>query len=143
MKKVLLSTIVLTAFSCSLILFQLSCKKVAVAADQTSTSTPQVGKLIYSKLVTPASSNAYYELWTANYDGTNQQKISITLPAGVSMSGAAKLSPDHKTLFFGAYTFKSGVITKSALYACNIDGTNPHEIVSGTQNESFEANVAY
>ncbi|SEO88295.1 hypothetical protein SAMN05192574_11537 [Mucilaginibacter gossypiicola] len=142
MKKVLLSTIILTAFSCSLILFQLSCKKVAVAASDQTTTT-QVGKLIYSKLIAPATGNSYFELWSANYDGTNQQKISITLPAGVSISGDAKLSPDHKTLFFGAYTFKSGVITKSALYACNIDGSNPHEIVSGTQNESFEANVAY
>jgi len=142
MKKVLLSTIVLTAFSCSLILFQLSCKKVAVAASD-QTSTPQVGKIVYSKLISPTNSNAYFEIWTANYDGTNQQKISITLPTGVSISGDAKLSPDHKILFFGAYTFKSGIITKSALYACNIDGTNPHEIVSGTQNESFEANVAY
>lgn len=143
MKKVLFSTIILTAFSCSLIIFQLSCKKVAVAADQTSASTPQVGKLIYSKLIAPANANSYYELWSANYDGTSQQKILITLPTGVSMSGAAKLSPDHKTLFFGAYTFKAGVITKSALYSCNIDGSNPHEIVSGTLNESFEANVAY
>lgn len=48
MKKLLLSTIVLTGFALSMCLFELSCKKTADAAPVVTTTTPlQQNKLIY------------------------------------------------------------------------------------------------
>ena len=85
MKKIILSTIVLASFSVSIILFQISCKKSADAATLTSsTGIQQQNKIIFVKnipLVAPGTSGLYQgQIWSANYDGTNQQQINITLP---------------------------------------------------------------
>lgn len=133
MKKILLSTIVLTAFSCSIILFQVSCKKSADAATSTtSTGVSQENKIIYTKNLPLSGSQGefYGEIWIANYDGSNPQKINITLPSGlfVSYTTFVKLSPDQKTIFFrvdDAQGDKNG----TGFYSANIDGTNAKLIV--------------
>lgn len=138
MKKVLLSTIVLTAFSFSIILFQISCKKEANAVAQTNVATQQ-SKIIYLKEFY-GSGNTHFdhgEIWSANYDGTSQQKISITLPTNVVIALVApKVSPDGKTLFFNAFLTDGtdDVSTGWSLYACDIDGGNVHQVVAGSGN---------
>ena len=127
MKKILLSTIALTAFSFSIILFQISCKKSADAATPaTSTSITQQNKIIYQVFTNQAS-----EIWTANYDGTNQQKLNISLPTNVvvAQDSGIKLSPDEKTIFFTAFIL--GGNSPGGIYSCNIDGTNAKQIISG------------
>ena len=133
MKKILLSTIVLTAFSFSIILFQISCKKSADAATpNTTTGATQQSKIIYTKnLPLSGSQGIYYsEIWVVNYDGTNPQKINISLPTGlfVDYTTFVKLSPDQKTIFFRAADAKQD--TKgTGFYSANIDGTNAKLIV--------------
>jgi hypothetical protein len=155
MKKVLLSTIVLTAFSLSIILFEISCKKTAnadsppyslpvatttklggVIPDGTTISVDGTGKistvgtavqqnkLLYLIPVGPAA-----EIWTSNYDGSGANELNITLPAGLAIQDVnLTISPDHKTIFFIASTVSSG---QDYNYTCNIDGTNPHQILTG------------
>jgi hypothetical protein len=133
MKKILLSTFVLTAFSLSIILFQISCKKSAEAATPTtSTGVTQQNKIIYTRnLLLSGSQGTYYdEIWIANYDGTNPQKINITLPAGlfVDYTTFVKLSPDQKTIFFSVAD-ANGDKNGTGFFSANIDGTNAKLIV--------------
>ncbi|MDB5003882.1 MAG: hypothetical protein JWQ34_2107 [Mucilaginibacter sp.] len=137
MKKILLSTVVLTAFSLSIILFEISCKKSADAATTTSTSITQQNKIIYTKnLPLSGSSGTYYcEIWVANYDGSNPQKISISLPSGlfVSYTTFVKLSPDQKTIFFNVDDTKHDT-NGTGFYSSNIDGSNAKLIIANSGN---------
>ena len=67
--------------------------------------------------------------WIANYDGTNAQKISVAYPTGLQPGFDKKLtlSPDHKTVFF---ELEQSSGTTDYIYACNIDGTNLHVVLS-------------
>jgi len=154
MKKLLLGSIVLTAFSFAIIVFQMSCQKTAVAqttnytlpaattstlggvivgsglsitssgvlsVTSTSGGLTQLNKLIYKKVV---SSTA--EIWTANYDGTANAKVNITLPSGVVFSDDMNpvLSPNGQKIFFTA-----GTVFNGDLYSCNADGSSVIKIV--------------
>jgi len=118
-----MSSVVLAAFSISMLFFQMSCKKDANA--QTGGNTPaQLNKLIYTKRLTSTTA----EIWTSNYDGTNQAKVNITIPSGIMLANA-RLSPDGQTIFF------EGVNTSTFLndiYSCKIDGSNVQRIVDGS-----------
>ena len=127
MKKLLLSSIVLTLFSFSIILFQLSCKKDAVAQTGTAGLT-QLNKIVYS--VEPVSNIT--EIWTANYDGTNKTKINITLPsATIEIGGSPKLSPDGQKVFFEVNDVDPGT-GKSYIYSANINGSNVALVIDGS-----------
>ena len=177
MKKILLSTIVLLAFSTSIVLFQLSCRKSANAQTTSFILTPattsklggvipdgstisvdgsgkisaisnstQENKLLFVKIFIAGNGNTnkfdYGEIWTASYDGTNQQKLIITLPTGIVVSASAvRLSPDHKTIFFGAYA-GSTASSNETIYSCNLDGSNAHQIISDA-TAIVEPSVAY
>jgi hypothetical protein len=133
MKKLLLSTIVLLAFSVSIILFQLSCKKSADAATPiTSAAVQQQNKIIYVKnipIVAAGTSGLYQgQIYSANYDGTNQQQINITLPTGlyISYTPNVVLSPDQKTIFFSV----SDINNVIGIYSSSIDGTNTKPVIA-------------
>ncbi|WP_379093304.1 hypothetical protein [Pedobacter sp. UC225_65] len=119
MKKLLLSSIVLFLFSASIVLFQISCKKIAYA----DTPMPQVdglkqlGKILYK------GSNGR-EIYLAAYDGSNKQKIGFAFPSPTNSNDVvenAHMSPDGKTIFVELY---SGSLNKVRLYSCSIDGNN-------------------
>jgi len=177
MKKLILSTIVLLAFSASVILFEVSCHKTAkaqspnyvlpaatttklggvipdgttISVDGTGkistigTAAKQQNKIIYVKnLPLAGSSGLYYgQIWTANYDGTGQQQINITLPTGlfIQYTPFVRLSPDQKTIFFNVSDAKMDNIG-TGFFSANIDGTNPKLIIpSDGSNGTIE--VAY
>jgi hypothetical protein len=114
MKKILLGTIVLTAFSFSILLFQISCKKEA-KAQTAQTAQTQQGKIIYLK------SGQATTICTANYDGSNEQQINIAVPANNVIETLTAISPDRKTIFFAISPVNS---TDEILYKCNVDGSN-------------------
>jgi len=164
MKKLVLSTIVLLAFSASITLFQMSCHKTAnaqspayvlpaatttklggVIPDGTTISVDGTGKIsaiaaapkqqnkiIYVKNLPLAGSGGLYygQIWSANYDGTGQQQINITLPTGlfISYTEFVRLSPDQKTIFFNVSDAKMDS-NGTGFYSANIDGTNPKLII--------------
>ena len=163
MKKLILGSVVLSCFSLSVILFQVSCQKTAnsqtngyilppatattlggviIGNGLTVTSTGifsvtsnsglnQLNKLIYKRVSGTSS-----EIWMANYDGTNNVKINITLPSGIVFNDDMQptLSPNGQKLFFTA-----GTSTRGDLYSCNADGSNIIKIVDkgGTSNDTI------
>ena len=84
----------------------------------------QLNILLYVKRT---GSPMVYEIWTVNYDGTNQKKINISLPSGQFIyeeGRTPKLSPDGKTIFFNASDNTSDYV-----YSCNVDGTNIKQLI--------------
>jgi hypothetical protein len=120
MKKLLLSSVIFLTFAMSLLIFEISCKKEAKA--QTSPPTIQQGKIFFIKSVSNEE-----QVWTANYDGSNQQEINLALPAGSSVDGISSISPDRKTIFVPVWNGSGDDI-----YTCNVDGTNLKKIISDT-----------
>ena len=127
MKKLLMSSVVLTLFSLSILIFQISCKKEATA-QTTSVSVVQKNIILYSK-----SSGSTIKFYTSNYDGTNSNLIPISLPSGQIINGlSGKLSPDCNKLFF-----KASNSSQDILYSVNMDGTGLTIVSSSTTESHF------
>lgn len=145
MKKIVLSTIALTAFALSILLFDISCKKTAMAVTD-NVATQQQGKIIYQKQFYGSGNQGYDygEIWTANYDGTGQQKLNITLPANMVIALVEpKISPDGKTIFFDAFSISNNQeVGNWNVYACNVDGSNVHEVIADA-SKSVTISAAY
>jgi hypothetical protein len=170
MKKILLSTIVLLAFTVSILLFQISCKKEATAQspsyvlpvattsrlggvmpDGTTIAIDGTGKISatgssvqQNKIIYVLQSgpNGSDQLWTVNYDGTGQQLINITLPTGLTIANGSSIgiSPDRKSLFFAVRTATSQGAT--AIYGCNTDGSNVHKVANlPGDNSSYSTGI--
>lgn len=117
MKKILLSSIILFLFSVSIVLFQISCKKEAVADVAVGGAD---GKILFSKYTKTLPE--IQELWSINQDGTNLKKININLPIGFKYDVEdLKLSQDSKKIFFKIYN--------EGIYSCSIDGGNLTKIL--------------
>jgi len=154
MRKLFLGSIALTTFSLAIIIFQMSCQKTAEAQSTlyvlppaTTTSLggvvvgsglsvtangvlsviasqaglTQLNKIIYKKIIGSTA-----EIWTSNYDGSNNAKVNISLPSGVIFSDDMQpvLSPNGQKIFFTAGTTWNGDI-----YSCNVDGSSVIKIV--------------
>jgi hypothetical protein len=130
MKKILLSTIVMIAFSLSIILFQISCK-TTVEAQSSSNNLTQQNILLFTKESLYGSKPYIIEIWTSNYDGGSQKKVPISLSMGLSLSGDAKLSPDAKIVFFNVNEDNTN---KSYIYSCQLDGSNLKRIIDNPTN---------
>jgi hypothetical protein len=161
MRKLLLGSAVLTFFAISITLFQISCQQESIAQTTTYTLPPATtttlggvivgtgltvnssgvlsatssGNTQLNKIVFVKYNSSIAELWTANYDGTNQTKINITLPAGNIITGEGgngRLSPDGQIVFFNV---EESSTLKWHIYKCNINGTNVQKIIdAGTAN---------
>ncbi|MCB0509036.1 MAG: hypothetical protein KDD21_12135 [Bacteroidetes bacterium] len=121
MKKLLLSSIILLLFSSSILIFQVSCQKEAKADTNNIT---QQNKIIYIKAILASNEN---EIWTANIDGTNQQRVAINFPANYELEddgGSITLTPDNQKIIFAM-----SVNNVRQVYSCNIDGSNLTKII--------------
>jgi Tol biopolymer transport system component len=145
MKKILLSTTILVAFALSILLFDISCKKTAEALSN-NTTVQQQNKIIYQKDFYGSGSQLYDygEIWTANSDGTNQQKLNIILPANMVISLVEpKISPDGKSIYFDAFlTDGKTEVGNWDIYSCNIDGSNVYQVISDV-SKSVTISTAY
>ncbi len=142
MKKIFLASLILTSFSLSILLVQISCSKNTDAQPPNNTAgITQLNKIVYE---TASNGGPRYNttIWIVNYDGTNQTRVNIILPSGLGVAGNARLSPDGKTIFFVA---GNNSTYKWYIYSCNIDGSNAHEIVDGSAlpNEGLNLDGAY
>ena len=123
MKTLLRSSILLLLFSCSLLVFNLSCKKESTAQN-TSTSIQNLGILVFTKV-----NGKVNEFWTSKYDGSSQTKITVSsLPAnGEIAHESIKISPDGKKFFFYGITKSTDI--SSSIFSCNSDGTGLTKLV--------------
>ena len=104
-------------------------------------STP-IGKIVYVKTV-----GLNKQLWTSNYDGTNQTQISVNFPANVTFSYVnngthPRVSPDGLKIFFVGVN-SSGATSYASIYSCDINGSNLQEIVPISSSEDVEIGVAF
>lgn len=131
MKNILRTSLYLTVFALAGILFQISC-----SVDSNVTNAAPLGKIVYTKRV-----GLEFQIWTCNYDGTNQAQIPIALPANVSLNyyianmtslGAdfshVRLSPDGQKVFFGTVTDPNLDTKHFSIYSCDLSGNNLTEI---------------
>ena len=132
MKKLLMGSIALTMFAISMIVFQLSCKKEA-NAQTTTTGLTQLNLLVFTKL-NKTTVPGVQEVWTANLDGTNQKKISITLPTNLSIGDNVRLTPDGKTIIFEGVDYTNSY---SLIYSCSIDGSNLKKIIDNSTSKVY------
>ena len=138
MKKLLLSSIILLLFSCSILLFQVSCQKEA-NAQTNSNGIIQSNKILYAVGYQGGPgvvNSAAKEYWIMNYDGTNATKIPLTFDSNFSYTMYPKISPDGKTIFFSASSSY-----KAYLYSCSVDGTNLRTLTIKDQNAGSGANI--
>ncbi len=78
-------------------------------------------KIVFAKQIIGGGQS---EIWTMNYDGSNQTKINITLPAGQEIANLdPRLSPDGTKIFFVGRDMLINN-NKDDIYSCNIDGSN-------------------
>jgi len=130
MKKLFLSSAALTVFAISILLFQFSCREDVIA------QTPSVSNIIiYSK----ANSLGEDEIWKANIDGTNQQRVNIALPSGYSLNvnndgGQIRITSDGQKIIF-----KGENSSTVSLFSCALDGSNVVKLIDGV-GTSFDVN---
>lgn len=139
MKKLFLGSVALLCFSLAILLFQVSCKKEAKADSPTTNTTTQKNKIVYVKQFygTGGRLYDYGEIWTANYDGTAQTKLNITLPTNVVIAQVEpKISPDGQTIFFNAFLTDGtkDISNGWSLYSCSTDGSNVKQVVQSSGN---------
>ncbi len=132
MKNFFKTTLYLFAFAFAGVLFQISCSNSENSVPQNSTN--QLNKIIYSKQV-----GSEIQIWTCNYDGTNQIQIPIALPANLIVNNnnsqaTPRLSPDGQTVFFVAFNTTT---TLWSVYSCNISGNNLQEVVPPVSNANL------
>lgn len=168
MKKLLLGSIVLTAFSISIILFQISCQKEVNAQTGNSYVLPPattstlggvtVGSGLTVNNAGVLSANSTIGLTQQNvlllgtqitptggfilinYDGTNKRTVPISLPAGRILNGSdGKLSPDGKIIFFEVYESNTNT---HFIYSCLTDGANL-KIIHSSTTDDFNVLGAY
>lgn len=134
MKKLLLSSLVLLLFSLSILIFQISCQKDANAKINNTTG---LDKIVFVKTTTARK----IEIWTANIDGTNQQQVNVSLPAGKEIQfNDVDITSDGSKVIFGV---TDSLISANDIYTCNIDGTNLVRIIGNTTPEEFYESVKY
>lgn len=158
MKKLILGSIVLSCFSLSVILFQVSCQKSANSQTNgyilpPATTSTLGGVIVGNGLtvnangtlstnsnslqqinkiiysITTSIVNYTGEIWTANYDGTGKSKVNIVLPSELGIQGQARLSPNGQNIFFVA---GHKTTNKFFIYSCNLDGSNVRLIIDGS-----------
>ena len=128
MRKLLLSAITLFLFSISISLFQLSCSKDTVA----KTNEVTLDRFAYVKVVYPEGPTLI-EVWTAKFDGTDQQKVNINVPDNSYISDV-RFTPDGEKLIM-RIRFSDSNNYWDGIYTCNIDGSNFKKIIG--DNEVF------
>lgn len=172
MKKLLLGSAALILFAISITIFQISCQKESQAQTTNYTLPPattttlggvivgtglsvtsngtlsvnpsgatQQNKILFVKSFVSGTTE-WSEIWTANYDGTNAQKINITVPAGMTIDGelGPTISPDRQTIFFSMSNTTTNV---NHIYSCKLDGTSLTKIVDGTGTSEVNIGSAY
>jgi hypothetical protein len=119
MKKLLLSSMILFLFSTSIMMFQVSCQKNANAKIN---GTTQQNKIVFRRATDVSS-----EIWIANSDGSNQQRINFSLLLNEKM-GEVAISPDGTKIFIPT-SEKVGNYYRARLYTIDINGNNKTEVI--------------
>jgi len=109
MKKTLLRTVILITILYSTVTL-LSCKK------SSNKILPAMWYVIYKKTTT----GGVNELWSINYDGSNDHKINIQLPEGWQLLDKNMAKAANPFIYVLAY---NATLNQNAIFECFKDGT--------------------
>ncbi len=166
MKKLFLGSAALALFAIAITLFQISCKKDAIAQTMTytlqpatasslggvivgsgltvdnsgvlSTNGPHNDVILYLKSVpTPLG----VEWWTCSKDGSNQRKVNFPPAITITQLGVSLLSDKNSVVFSAAVT--ATPLGVSDIYTMNIDGTNLQKIVTNGANNFYSPQASW
>ncbi len=121
MKKLFLSSLVLLFFSFSILIFQISCRKDAVAQN----ATTAINKMVYS-VYDPTLGQV--KIFTSNLDGSNAVQVPVGLPGWTY--GQVKFSPDGTKLFFLGDSSAINGTRVVEIFSANLDGSNFQRITN-------------
>jgi Tol biopolymer transport system component len=128
MKKLLLSSIILLLFSCSLLIFQVSCQKEANARQS---DVSNQNKILFTRATDISS-----EIWIADSDGRNQRKINFSLLPNEKMNPNISISPDNSNIYITT-SEKVGNYYRARLYTIDLNGNNKSEIITDSLTGPF------
>lgn len=131
MKKLLLASASLLLFAIAITLFQISCKKDAMAQTESNNTV-----ILYQKRVITGFGT---EWWVCSKDGSNQRKVNFPVNIIIRQLGVS-LMPDKNSVVFSAS--ENTLMAVSNIYTMNIDGTNLQKIVSNGTDD-FYSPLAY
>lgn len=145
MKKLILGSIAFLIFAGAMNILQTSCKKDANASSNEPNGLMQLNKIIFTK--TFKDFHPYLtEIWIANYDGTDENKVNIVLPEGYVLTpdeNHPHLSPDGKTIVFTVMTQHANPTYIHSIWKCNIDGTNLQKVIEPNGNYYIRLSSAH
>lgn len=128
MRKLFLSAIVLILFSFSIFFFQISCQKDTLASVDNGANM----KIVYT-----VYKNGINEIWIANIDGSNKQKISLNIPVPEISDNSeitnVKISSDGSKIIFILNYETNDYVNYYDIYTCNINGSNLTKIISNSE----------
>jgi Tol biopolymer transport system component len=138
MKKLLLSSIILLLFSCSILIFQVSCQKEANAGTNNITTMNKIVYMNYDDIT------GLYEIYTSNLDGTNNTKVPITIPSGLKMNDAVAITPDGNKLIFTLRNINSSTPNHigGSVYTCKLDGSELTKIIGSTTSDNLQFSIS-
>ena len=116
----------------------MSCSKEADAnnsINNNNTINNQANKIVFIKF-----SSGLGQIWTANIDGSNQQKIPVNFPSDKVLSGEVKITPDGNKLVFLLRNISNNNLS---IYTSNIDGSNVTNIVKESTGDSYNSLSVY
>jgi len=107
----------------------------------TGSGLTQLNKIVFKKFFVSGIIETQ-EIWTANYDGTNSNKVNLTLPATLVLNdeNGTRLSPDGQLIFFTVKELATGL---NHIYSCKIDGSNLKKVIDGAGTKYIETGGAY
>ena len=164
MKKLFLGSAALALFAIAITLFQISCKKDAIAQTITYTlpaaTTSTLGGVIVGPGFTVDNSGVIsskhndvilylksvptplgVEWWTCSKDGSNQRKVNFPPAITITQLGVSLLSDKNSVVFSAAVT--ATPLGVSDIYTMNIDGTNLQKIVTNGANNFYSPHASW
>lgn len=133
MKKFLLSSAILLIFSFSILIFQASCKKEALAQP------PVVNGQNTIMFTMGLKSGNNVQLWLANIDGSNKRQVPVSVPAGSSFIGEAELTPNGRILY--VVSRPTSVGWQDEIWGMSINGTNAAKLLDNSHDNTRDLNL--
>lgn len=112
----------------------------ALSANKAETANSIIGNkrfLYFYYASNKATGEEINEFWTAKRDGTDKQKIPISLPAGLYIQGYGRLTQDGQTLIFTVENEDQN----PCIYSVSLDGTNLTKLFEITMPAGFDGGI--
>jgi hypothetical protein len=141
MKKLLMGSVALILFSVSVVVFQVSCSKDAMAGNDDDNGGK--GKMVLYKISTDAGGDQNNEqLWLMESNGSNRHRVNIVFPQNDFFITSARLVDKGTKIILFAIKFNE-VDNYRVAYKCNLDGSGLTQLFQGAQFDDYQMQDVY